>query len=117
MVGSGLPDVGYTVTIPHAAGFALREYSEDAHVAAAGVADQDIIGEHAREQVGPWEPTARGGMRLRGRGRAHDRSAEMVVRRKHAVEECGAAAGLFGRRSGLSPPRNRRFAIMACSPR
>jgi hypothetical protein len=43
-----------------AAGFARREYGEDAHAAAAGVADQDVDCEHALEQVGPVEPTTRG---------------------------------------------------------
>ena len=45
-----------------AAGFALAEYGEDAHAAAAGVADQNIDREHALEQVGPVEPTARSGV-------------------------------------------------------
>jgi hypothetical protein len=45
-----------------AAGFARGEDGEDAHAAATGVANQDIDGEHALEQVGPGEPTARGGM-------------------------------------------------------
>ena len=43
-----------------AAGFARGEDGEDAHAAATGVANQDIDGEHALEQVGPGEPTPRG---------------------------------------------------------
>ena len=68
-----------------AAGFARGEDGEDAHAAATGVANQDIDGEHALEQVGPGEPTARGGMGLIGSGSVHDRGAEMVVGREHAV--------------------------------
>ena len=68
-----------------AAGFACGEDGEDAHAAATGVANQDIDGEHALEQVGPGEPTARGGMGLIGSGSVHDRGAEMVMGREHAV--------------------------------
>jgi hypothetical protein len=68
-----------------AAGFARGEDGEDAHAAATGVANQDIDGKHALEQVGPGEPTARDMMGLIGSGSVHDRGAEMVVGREHAV--------------------------------
>ena len=68
-----------------AAGFACGEDGEDAHAAATGVANQNIDGEHALEQVCPGEPTARGGMGLIGSGSVHDRGAEMVVGREHAM--------------------------------
>ena len=61
-----------------AAGFAPGEDGEDAHAAATGVANQDIDGEHAIEQVGPGEPTVRGGMGLIGSGSVY---APMVPRR------------------------------------
>jgi len=67
-----------------AAGFA-GEDGEDAHAAATGVATQDIDGERALEQDGPGEPTARGGMGLIGSGSVHNRGAEMVVGREHAM--------------------------------
>ena len=57
-----------------AAGFARGEDGEDAHAAATGVANQDIDGEHALEQVGPGEPTASRGIRLIGSGSVHDRA-------------------------------------------
>jgi hypothetical protein len=68
-----------------AAGFALREHSKDAHAAAAGVADQDIDGEHALEEVGPVDPTTRRGVGLIGTGRGHDGRAEMVVGREDTM--------------------------------
>ena len=68
-----------------AAGFARGEDGEDAHAAATGVANQDIDGEHALEQVGPGEPTASRGVSLIGSGSVHDRGAEMVMGREHAV--------------------------------
>lgn len=68
-----------------AAGFALAEYGEDAHATAAGVADQDIDREHALEEVGPVEPTARGGVGLIGTGRGHDGRAEMVIGREDTM--------------------------------
>jgi hypothetical protein len=68
-----------------AAGFAPREYGEDAHAAAAGVADQDIDREHALEEVGPIEPTARGGVGPIGTGRGHDGRAEMVIGREDTM--------------------------------
>jgi hypothetical protein len=41
-----------------AAGVALGQDGEDAHRAAAGVADQNVGGEHALQQGGPVESTA-----------------------------------------------------------
>jgi hypothetical protein len=64
------------------AGFALREHGEDAHAAAAGVADQNIDREYALEQVGPVEPTARSGVWLIGTDSGHDGRAQMVVGRE-----------------------------------
>ena len=74
-----------------AAGFALREHSEDAHAAAAGVADQDIDGEHALEEVGPVDPTARSGVGLIGTGRRHDGHSTIGTRRMI----CGLQEGLL----------------------
>jgi hypothetical protein len=89
-----------------AAGFALREYGEDAHAAAAGVADQDIDGEHALEEVGPVEPMARGGVGLIGTGRGHDGRAEMVVGREDTM-----IAGEMTARWRMSVARRRRKSI------
>jgi hypothetical protein len=61
------------------------EHSEDAHASAAGVADQDIAGEHTLEEVGPVEPTARGCGGLIGSGCGDDRRAEMVVGREDTM--------------------------------
>jgi hypothetical protein len=68
-----------------AAGFARGEDGEDAHAAATGVANQDIDGEHALEQVGPGESTARGGTGLIGSGSVHDSGAEVVMGREYAM--------------------------------
>lgn len=45
-----------------AVGLARGEDGEDTHAVATGVANQDVHGEYALEQIGPGEPTVRGGM-------------------------------------------------------
>jgi len=83
-----------------AAGFAR---GEDAHATATGVANQDIDGEHALEQVGPGEPTARRGMGLIGSGSVHDRGAEMVVGRGDSPTRVRSRQHGCGWLSGIRP--------------
>jgi hypothetical protein len=67
-----------------AAGVALGQNGEDAHRAAAGVADQNVGGEHALQKRGPVESTARGWAgRVGGGDRAcgDDGGAKMMVGR------------------------------------
>jgi hypothetical protein len=72
-----------------AAGVAVGEDGEEAHGAAAGVADEDVDHKYTIHQRGPGEPTEwaganAGDILLRSGGvRCNDRGAELVVGREH----------------------------------